>query len=118
MVELSIPLSDEAIRSLILLLAPVMPFISEELWERVGGAYSVHQQAWPSFDPAIARAELITLVVQINGKVRERIEVAADISEEGARSAALTSERVQKWLEGKPVRKVIYAPQKLVNIVV
>ncbi|MFZ1711046.1 MAG: leucine--tRNA ligase [Anaerolineae bacterium] len=108
----------EAIRSLILLLAPVMPFISEELWERVGGAYSVHQQAWPSFDPAIARAELITLVVQINGKVRERIEVAADISEEGARSAALTSERVQKWLEGKPVRKVIYAPQKLVNIVV
>ena len=108
----------DAIRSLILLLAPLMPFISEELWERVGGAYSVHQQAWPTFDPALAREDLITLVVQVNGKVRERIEVAADITEEGAREAALTSDRVQKWLEGKPVRKVIYAPGKLVNIVI
>ncbi len=108
----------DAIRSLILLLAPLMPFISEELWERVGGAYSVHQQAWPTFDPALAREDLITLVVQVNGKVRERIEVAADITEEGAREAALTSDRVQKWLEGKPVRKVIYAAGKLVNIVI
>ncbi len=109
---------QEAVRSLILLLAPIMPFISEELWERIGGAYSVHQQAWPSFDPAVAAADMITLVVQINGKVRERIEVAAGISEEDARSAALSSDKVQKWLEGKPVRKVIYAPQKLINIVV
>ena len=112
------PAWREAIRSLILMLAPLMPYVSEELWERVGGAYSVHQQAWPAFDPEMAREDLITLVVQVNGKVRERIEVAADISEEGARTAALASDKVQKWLEGKPVRKVIYAPQKLVNIVI
>jgi leucyl-tRNA synthetase len=112
------PAWREAIRSLILMLAPLMPYVSEELWERVGGGFSVHQQAWPTFDPEIAREDLITLVVQVNGKVRERIEVAADISEEGACAAALASDKVQKWLEGKPVRKVIYAPQKLVNIVI
>ena len=100
------------------MLAPLMPFVSEELWERIGGAYSVHQQAWPAFDPDVAREETITLVVQVNGKVRERIEVAADITEEGARAAALASDKVQKWLEGKSVRKMIYAPQKLVNIVI
>ncbi len=109
---------QEATHSLILLLAPVMPFISEELWEQMGGTTSVHTQRWPTFDPAIARAETITLAVQVNGKVRERIEVAADVDEAGAREAALANEKVCKWLEGKPVRKVIYAPQRLINILV
>ncbi len=108
----------EAVRSLLLLLAPVMPHLTEELWERSGGPYSIHQQAWPQWDPEIAREDVITLVVQVNGKVRERIEVPADIDQAAATEAALGSERVQKWLEGKTVRKVIYAPGKLVNIVV
>lgn len=108
----------EAVRSLLLLLAPVMPHLAEELWERTGGAYSIHQQAWPQWDPEIAREDVITLVVQVNGKVRERIEVPSDISEAAATAAALASERVQKWLDGKAVRKVIYAPGRLVNIVV
>jgi leucyl-tRNA synthetase len=106
------------VRALLLLLAPVMPHLAEELWARTGGAYSVHQQAWPQWDPEIAREDVITLVVQVNGKVRERIEVPIDITEATATAAALASERVQKWLEGKTVRKVIYAPGKLVNIVV
>lgn len=112
------PAWHEATRALLLLLAPVMPHLAEELWERTGGAYSIHQQAWPQWDAEIAREDVITLVVQINGKVRERIEVPAEIDEAAATAAALGSERVQKWLEGKTVRKVIYAPGKLVNIVI
>ena len=108
----------EAVRTLLLLLAPVMPHLAEELWERTGGPYSIHQQAWPQWDPELAREDIITLVVQVNGKVRERIEVPVDISEAAATAAALASERVQKWLDGKAVRKVVYAPGKLVNIVV
>jgi leucyl-tRNA synthetase len=107
----------EAIRSLVLLLAPFAPFICEELWEELGGEFSVHQQAWPEYDPRLARAERITLVAQVNGKVRDRIEVDADISREEMERVALQSERVKANLEGKTVSKVIVVPGKLVNIV-
>ncbi|MEW6552929.1 MAG: leucine--tRNA ligase [Actinomycetota bacterium] len=107
----------EAIRSLILLLAPFAPFICEELWEEAGGEFSVHTQPWPEYDEELARAERVTLVVQINGKVRERLEVDADISREEMEYVAMSSERISALLQDKETVKVIVVPGKLVNIV-
>lgn len=100
------------------IMAPVTPHVAEELWLRLGKPYSVHTQPWPAVDEAAAAEEQITLVVQVNGKVRDRICVPADTSEEQARTAALASEAVVKLLDGKSPRKVIVVPGKLVNIVV
>jgi len=108
----------EAIETLLLLLAPCCPHIAEELWARTGRAYSIHQQAWPEFDPDMIAEEVITLVVQINGKVRARIEAPADIAEEAAREAALSNGNIQRHIAGKEIRKIIYVPGRLVNIVV
>ncbi len=108
---------DEAVRATLLLMAPFVPHIAEELWEKIGGAYSIHQQAWPVGDPALAREDMVTLIVQINGKVRDRIEMSADATEEEAKTIAFASENVQKYMEGKPARKVVVVPGKLVNIV-
>jgi len=109
---------EEAIETLLLLLAPCCPHIAEELWARTGRPYSIHQQSWPQFDPDLVVEEVITLVVQINGKLRARLEVPADITEEAAREAALSDENVQRHIRGKEIRKVIYVPGRLVNIVV
>ena len=108
----------EGIETLLLLLAPCCPHLAEELWARSGHAYSIHQQSWPTYDPALIVEETITLVVQIGGKVRARLEVPADIGEEAARQAALADPNVQRYLEGKEPRKVIVVPGRLVNIVV
>ncbi len=108
---------DEAVRTLNLLMAPITPFLAEELWARQGGGYSVHQQDWPTYDPARIVEETVTLIVQLNGKVRDRIEVPADISEQDARELAGASAKVAPYLEGKAPKKVIYVPGKLINIV-
>ncbi len=100
------------------MLAPLCPHIAEELWERLGKPYSIHTQSWPAVDEEAARDEEITLVVQVNGKLRDRILVAPGISDADAQAKALSSEAVRAALEGKPVRKVIIVPGRLVNIVV
>ncbi|MGN6696960.1 MAG: class I tRNA ligase family protein, partial [Thermomicrobiales bacterium] len=97
--------------------APIAPFLAEELWARQGGAYSVHQQSWPDYDPAQIEEETVTLIVQVNGKLRDRISAPAAITEDAARELALTSAKVAPHLNGKAPRKVIYVPGKLVNIV-
>ncbi len=113
------PAWDEAVEIMLVLMAPFTPHIVEEMWVRAGKPYSIHLQPWPAFDPAIAAEEVITLVVQVNGKVRDRIEVPADISEEEAKARALASENAQRFMDGKPPRKVIYvAKGGIVNIVV
>ena len=99
------------------MLAPVAPHVAEELWARLGMPYSVHTQPWPEVDQAAAVEEQITLVVQVNGKVRDRIQVSAGISEEDAKAKALASESVVKYLEGRQPRQVIYVRGRLVNIV-
>jgi leucyl-tRNA synthetase len=109
---------NEATRSLLLMMAPIAPHISEELWERTGGPYSIHLQSWPEADAELAREDEVTLVVQVNGKVRHRIQVPVEISEERAKELALGSEQVRRHLEGKQPRRVIYVPGKLVNVVV
>jgi leucyl-tRNA synthetase len=114
---------DEALRLYLLMMAPVTPHVAEELWARLGRdttlscPYSIHTQPWPAVDEAAAAEDEITLVVQVNGKVRDRINVPAGIGDEEARAAALASEAVQKLLQGQPPRKVILVPGKMVNIV-
>jgi leucyl-tRNA synthetase len=109
---------DDAVDTLLLLLAPMAPHIAAELWERrQGQGAHVHGQAWPTFDPELARAETETMVVQVNGKVRDRIEVAAGITEAEMTELALASARVQEHLGGREPRKVIVVPPKLINVV-
>ena len=107
----------EAVEIYLLMLAPIAPHISEELWMRLDKPYSIHQQKWPLVDEEAAAEDKITLIVQINGKLRDRIVVPADISDEDARTAALESDNVQRHLEGAKPRKVIVVPGRLVNIV-
>jgi leucyl-tRNA synthetase len=108
---------NEALDSLLLLMAPTMPHISEELWQRRHPGPSIHLQAWPEWDAILAKEERITLVVQVNGKVRDRIEVEAGIDEAAAKEMALASSAVQRHIAGKTVRRVIFAAGKLVNVV-
>jgi leucyl-tRNA synthetase len=107
----------EALETLTLLMAPMTPYVAEEMWERLGKPYSVHQQAWPSFDPGLAKADEVEIVVQVNGKVRDRLVVPSDVTEARATELALASPRVQDQLGGKPPAKVVYVPGKLVSIV-
>jgi leucyl-tRNA synthetase len=108
----------DGLRPFILVLAPFAPHHAEQMWAAMGETYSVHEQAWPGFDEALITEEEITLVVQVNGKLRDRITVPADISEEDAKGRALASERVHAHLEGKQLRKAVYVPGRLVNLVV
>ena len=100
-----------------LLLAPAAPHIAEELWHRLGHQESVHLQPWPEYDEALTVDARITLIVQVNGKVRDKIDVPAEVSEEEARRLATESPRVQPHLDGASVRQVVYVPGRLVNIV-
>jgi leucyl-tRNA synthetase len=100
------------------MLAPVAPHITEEIWGLLGKPYSIHTQPWPKVDDAATVEEEITLVVQVNGKVRDRIMVPVDVSEGDAKTIALASEIVKKSLEGKEPRQVIYVKGRLVNIVI
>ena len=109
---------DEALRTLILLLAPACPHIAEELWERIGQPYSVHSQPWPEWDKEAAADQVITLVVQVSGRLRDRLQVSAGIGEQEARGLALASPKVQHHIKGREVVKVVFVPDQLVNIVV
>jgi len=108
----------ECIEKFLLMLAPIAPHITEELWERTGHPYSIHQQAFPGWDEDLAAEDTITLVVQVNGKVRDRLEVPAGIDEAAAQELALASPRVQSYTEGKSLSKTIFVPGRLVNLVV
>jgi leucyl-tRNA synthetase len=99
------------------MMAPVTPHIAEELWSYLGKPYSIHTQPWPEVDEEAASEEQITLVVQVDGKVRDRIQVPADITDAAAKQIALNSQAVQKYLQGRQPKKVILVPGKLVNIV-
>jgi leucyl-tRNA synthetase len=109
--------TDEAIDALLLLMAPMAPHITAELWERRNGG-EIHRERWPVADAELARAESATLVVQVNGKVRDRLEVDPEIDEAEAERLALASSTVQGHLGGASPKKVIARPPKLVNIVV
>jgi leucyl-tRNA synthetase len=108
---------DSAVELLTLLMAPLCPHIAEELWERTGHAYSVHQQPWPEPDPDLVRRETVEIPVQVNGRVRDRIEVPADASESDVRALAEAQPRIAEQLAGHQVARVVYVPGRLLNIV-
>jgi leucyl-tRNA synthetase len=109
---------DEAVEDIVLMMAPTAPHFAEEVWSRRGKAYSVHNQSWPSWDEALAKEDEVTLIVQVNGKVRDRIVVPASISEAEAKEKALGSDKVKANVGGKPIANLVYVPGKLVNVVV
>ncbi len=114
----SVSLWNEAIANLLLLLAPTAPHLTEELWEMTGHTYSIHNQPWPKWDEELAKEEEVTLVIQVNGKVRDKVTVPVSITEAEAKELALGSERIKAYVKDNKVARIIYVPQRLVNIVV
>ena len=112
------PVVRETVETIIRLLAPLVPHITEELWTLLGRQESLADAAWPAFDPAVASEEEITIVIQINGKVRSRINLPADEEGENIKTLALAEERIASLTAGKTIVKVVYVPKKLVNIVI
>jgi leucyl-tRNA synthetase len=107
-----------AVRTFVLALAPLAPHHAEEMWALLGLPYSVHTQEWPSWDESLITEDEITLIVQVNGKLRDRIEAPVDVSEDMAKELALASPKVRPHIEGREIRKSIYVPGKLINFVV
>ena len=109
---------EEILRLMLLLLSPMTPHLAHELWEMRGYGSMLATEPWPVWDPELAREETATLVIQVNGKVRDRVEVSADITSEQATELALSSDKIQSWIDGQEVERVISRPPSLVNVVV
>jgi leucyl-tRNA synthetase len=109
---------SEAFETVILLLSPFTPHICEELWQSLGHKEGISSASWPKYEPKLLIEENLTLVIQVNGKVRSKIEVPADISEEKLKELVLADEKLKPWLQGKPPKNFILVPGKLVNLVV
>jgi leucyl-tRNA synthetase len=108
----------EAVEAVILLLAPMVPHACEELWQELGSSETIIKTGWPAFDPMIAEADEAVIVIQVNGKLRGQITVSAKAPEEEVKKQAFACDKVQPWVEGKEIKKVISVPGKLINIVV
>ena len=115
--NISLSLWHETITYLLLLLAPTAPHLTEELWAKTGHPYSIHRQSWPEWDEELAREEEITLAIQINGKLRDKITVPASITETEARELTLERERVKARIDGKKINNIIFVPKRVINIV-
>jgi leucyl-tRNA synthetase len=102
---------------LLKLLAPFAPYITEELWSQIGQNSSIHNQPWPKYDQKSIQEDRITLIIQINGKVRDKVEAEAGISEDEAKELTLEREKVKQWISGKKINQIIFIPNKLINIV-
>ena len=113
----AVSVAREAARTAVLLLAPFVPHIAEELWERLGNKPSLFSQPWPGYDQSKAKEQKLTLPIQINGKLRSRIEVSADISDAAIKEKVLGDEKVKNWIKDSTIKKFVIIPGKLVNIV-
>jgi leucyl-tRNA synthetase len=109
---------DEAFKTVVLLLSPLAPHFCEELWQRLGNSESIFKAPWPEYDPKWLIEDRITIVVQVNGKLRSKVEVAPDIAEGALKELILSDEKLIPWIKGKPIKSFILVPKKLVNIVV
>ena len=116
--QVSVNVWTTALDNLLIMMSPIVPHLTEELWESIGNSFSIHKQEWPKYDSDLATHEEITLVVQVNGKLRDRIQAPAELEEEGAKQIAFSSEKVEGYLQGKEIKKIIYIKGRLINIVV
>ncbi|MGM0410206.1 MAG: leucine--tRNA ligase [Bacillota bacterium] len=116
--DINFELLKETIKNMLLLLAPFAPHMTEELWHEIGYEGSIHEEKWPSYKKEALKKEEITIVVQINGKVRDKVQVSPDISQDELKKVVKQEDKVQKYIEGKEIIKEIVVPKKLVNIVV
>ena len=111
-------LISEASKALIIMLAPFIPHVTEELWQMVGGEGSVHEQSWISYDESALVKDEVEIVVQINGKVKAKMNIAANLTDDQIKEIVLADEKVIDFVEGKQIVKFIVVKGKLVNIVV
>jgi leucyl-tRNA synthetase len=109
---------EEALKTTVILLAPFVPHIAEELWERLGNELSIFKVSWPEYDPEAIRTEKVTIVVQVNGRLRARLEIPEDIADDELREIVLNDASVKKWVRDRAIKKVVIVPKKLVNVVV
>jgi leucyl-tRNA synthetase len=116
--EVNKALYGEAIKNLVIMLAPFVPHVCEEMWEHLGMEGSVHEQGWPEYDESALVKDTVEIVVQINGKIKEKINIPGDLSREEMEKIAMEDEKVKGLTEGKNIVKVIAVPNKLLNIVV
>jgi leucyl-tRNA synthetase len=116
--EMSGPVMAEALEKMTLLLEPFAPYLAEEMWEELGKKGPVFAQAWPAYDPELAREDEAEVVVQVNGKLRGRVFVAFGTGREDLEKKAMADPKIQVFLDGKQVVKIVVVPDKLVNIVV
>jgi len=107
-----------ALERLVLVLAPFAPHIAEELWQRLGHPDSLAHEPWPAWDPALVLEDTVTVAVQVNGKLRATLELPRGLASDQVREIALADERIQKYLEGATIKKVIHVPDKLLSLVV
>jgi leucyl-tRNA synthetase len=107
----------EAVETVLLLLGPISPHVTEELWAHLGHRESVFEQAWPMPDPAALARQEVTVVLQVDGKVRSRLTVEVDAAEARVQSLALADDKVRPWLDGRTVERVVVVPNRLVNVV-
>ena len=108
----------EAVRIVVILLSPFAPHLAEELWQMLGNKPSIFRTPWPSYDPAILKQDEVTVVIQINGRLKQRLKFNADVKDDDLKAAALEDEKIKDWIKDQPVKKIIVVPKKLVNIVV
>jgi len=108
----------ESVETVVLLLSPFAPHVTEELWARLGGAAPLYKTRWPAYSEDSLVVDEVTIVVQINGKVRARLQAPADAGKEEVEALALKDEKVAEWTEGKTIRKVVFVPNRLLNVVV
>ena len=109
---------SNAVFTLVKLLSPIVPHLAEEVWNALGGKESIHTTDWPKYDESLAISENITLVVQINGKVREKLTIPVNTPDDEAEKIARSNPKVKSFIEGKDIVKVIIVPNRLINIVV
>ena len=108
----------DTIEALLLLMSPITPHISEELWEQIGNDFSVHQSEWPKYDETLITDPTVTFIVQVNGRVRDKVTLPSDILENDAKDIALKSPKIASHISGKSLSRVIFVPGKLINLVV
>jgi len=108
----------EAVETAVILIAPFAPHLAEEMWQRLGNKGGILKAGWPNYDEKFLEEATVTMVIQVNGKLRSKIEVPKDIAEGKLKELVLGDEKVRQWLAGRPVKKFIVVPRKLINLVI